>query len=132
MITETLFNSRSGLKPVREFNDLLAKALPAGRCECDRCRAGNYDQASYRFKHSVEIDGVVHRRIFGVSSKESLDQAITAAWESYYQADRPVSHLLDVDAVLAFTDPEKAVLLLKLVGLTHYMPKSDLPKESHL
>lgn len=130
MINDTLFNSRAGLKPVREFNELLAKALPVGRCECDRCRASNYDQASYTLKHSVTIEGVEHRRIFSISSKESIDQAITAAWESYYQADRPVLHVLDFDAVLAFTDPDKATLLLELLTLANYMPKSDFAKES--
>lgn len=131
MIKDDLFNPnpRAALKPVREFNELLVASLPVGRCECERCSTNNYDQASYTLKHSVTIEGVEHRRIFSISSKESIDQAITAAWESYYQAERPVLHVLDFDAVLAFTEPDNAGLLLGLLKLAHYMPKSDYPLE---
>jgi len=126
-VIDDLFNPRAALKPVREFNELLVKALPAGRCECDRCRVNSYNQAPYKLKHSVAIDGVEHRRVFSISSKESIDQAITAAWESFYKADRPVSHVVDVDALLGFTDPEKGGLLLELLTLANYMPKSSPP-----
>lgn len=120
---------RLALKPVREFNELLVAALPVGCCECERCRENDNDQASYTLKHSVDIDGVEHRRVFSISTKESIDQAITAAWESFYQTDRPVLHVLDIDAALAFTEPANAKRFIALLALTNYMPKSSPPKE---
>lgn len=77
-------NPRIRRQPTKDWNNWLESSFSHGRCSCSRCKAHDFQEESYKHKHTFQFRHGYMTRVFGNSTSTDFAAKLKSSWVSLY------------------------------------------------
>tara|TARA_R110002072_G_scaffold33030_5_gene100229 strand:+ start:13818 stop:14480 length:663 start_codon:yes stop_codon:yes gene_type:complete len=78
------FKEKESTALVKNFKSEIANAFEDGSCKCSRCKAADYDDTEFEYKHTLRIDDRKMKRVFIKSNNGTLCAHIKKIWSEIF------------------------------------------------